>query len=198
MTIFVTWQLRVTLDSIHNSCNVLVELWGTTNKRVPRYYLSADKWTCMNQGAVSKGTILSVSCSNKSWTTSWYSLFWFSQRGAKKECQNTGCLLCQQRNNIDSALLVQMNSPNILLNEAWNRGIIHLIGNQVFYELVFCLTRVQTRVWQLNRWPCHSLTGWVTFFSFWKWIFQKCISKSIFSKSVFLESVLSIMSGANF
>ena len=25
MTIFVTWQLRVTLDSIHNSCNVFFQ-----------------------------------------------------------------------------------------------------------------------------------------------------------------------------
>ena len=26
MTIFVTWQLRVTLDSIHNSCDILYQL----------------------------------------------------------------------------------------------------------------------------------------------------------------------------
>ena len=36
---------------------------------------------------------------------------------------------------------------------------------------------VQTRVWQLNRWPCHSLTHWVTDWvsHFWFWNIRQAI-----------------------
>ena len=43
MTSFVTWQLRVTLDSIRNSCDVFINLfWGGSFGN--RYFLHSSCW----------------------------------------------------------------------------------------------------------------------------------------------------------